>query len=137
MNTPICDFVKRYVESDALRLHMPGHKGRPFLGAEGFDMTEVEGADVLYSAKGIIRQSEENTASLFGAEKTFYSTEGSSLCIRAMLYLALLSAREKGKRPLVASGRNVHSSFVTAAAMLDFDILWLYPDHREKPTVSI
>ena len=64
---------------------MPGHKGRGALGVEKLDITEVSGADVLYSAEGIIRQSEENAAALFGSERTFYSAEGASLAIRAML----------------------------------------------------
>ena len=31
MDTPICDFVRRYAESGTARLHMPGHKGRGVL----------------------------------------------------------------------------------------------------------
>ena len=49
----------------------------------------MEGADVLYHADGIIRRSEENAAELFGTARTLYSAEGSSLCIRAMLYLTV------------------------------------------------
>ena len=88
--TPICDFVKSYSQSGALRLHMPGHKGRALIGAESLDITEIEGADVLYHAEGIIRESEDNALRLFGTARTFYSAEGSSLCIRAMVYLAKL-----------------------------------------------
>ena len=67
METPICDFVKNYIEKDMLRLHMPGHKGQMFLGMEAYDITEIEGADSLYEAAGIIRKSEENAGCLFGA----------------------------------------------------------------------
>ena len=67
MNTPICDFIRRYTGEDILRLHMPGHKGVPLLGWESWDITEVEGADGLYEAEGIIRESEENAGQLFGA----------------------------------------------------------------------
>ena len=88
MNTPICDFVRKYAESRTLRLHMPGHKGVRLLGMEQSDITEICGADSLYEAEGIIRESEENASSLFGAH-TFYSAEGSSLAIRALLYLVL------------------------------------------------
>lgn len=130
MNTPICDFAAAYESSGALRLHMPGHKGRPFLGLEGRDLTEIDGADVLYDAKGIIRQSEENAQSLFGTGRTLYSTEGSSLCIRAMLYLVLLHARSQNRRPLIAAARNAHKVFMTAAALLDVDICWLFPKER-------
>ncbi len=122
MNTPICDFVKAYAASDVTRLHMPGHKGASHLGCEGLDITEIDGADVLYRSAGIIRRSEENAAALFGAARTVYSTEGSSLCIRGMLYLAM---QHTGRRTFVA-GRNAHSTFVTACALLDADVRWLY-----------
>lgn len=126
MNTPICDFVKEYSKSGVLRLHMPGHKGATHLGPESLDITEVEGADVLYAADGIIRQSEENAAILFGSKKTLYSVEGSSLCIRAMLYLALLHGKKEGRPPRIAAGRNAHKTFLSASALLDFEIDWLY-----------
>ena len=73
MNTPICDFAARYVQGDPLRLHMPGHKGQAFLGIEPLDITEIDGADSLYEADGIIRQSEDNASALFGCP-TYYST---------------------------------------------------------------
>ena len=126
METPICDFARKYAESEAIRLHMPGHKGKNLLGLEALDITEIDGADSLYEADGIIRQSEENASELFGCP-TFYSTEGSSQCIRAMLYLAVLHAREQGKRPVIAAGRNAHKTFLTGAALLDLDVRWLYP----------
>lgn len=132
MKTPICDFVNEYKNSGKLRLHMPGHKGKDFLGIEGYDITEINGADVLYNANSIIRESEENAAKLFGTAKTVYSAEGSSLSIRAMLYLATLYAKENGKKPLIATGRNAHRVFMTAAALLDFEIAWIYPEKRKS-----
>ena len=127
MDTPICDFVREYAQKNPTRLHMPGHKGTGPLGCEAWDITEVNGADVLYEAEGIIKQSEENAAALFGTAATFYSTEGSSLCIRAMVYLAMLHAKAQGRRPVVLAGRNAHKTFLTAAALLDVDLLWLRP----------
>lgn len=131
MNTPVCDFVRRYGESGALRLHMPGHKGKALLGPEPYDLTEIDGADSLYEASGILRESERNAGALFGAE-TFYSTEGSSHCIRAMLYLTVLYAKQTGKRPVIAAGRNAHKAFVSAAALLDLEIQWLYPKRQDS-----
>ena len=126
MDTPICDFVRRYAEDGTMRLHMPGHKGVGTLGCEALDITEIRGADSLYEADGIIHESERNASYLFGCP-TYYSTEGSSLCIRAMLYLVSLYAREMGRRPLVLAGRNAHKTFLSAVALLDFDVKWLYP----------
>lgn len=127
MNTPICDFVTRYAEKHTVRLHMPGHKGKNFIGAESADITEIEGADALYSASGIIAQSQANASALFGSGKTLYSCEGSSLSIRAMLYLALL-CKDGSERPFILAGRNAHKALLSAAALLDFDIEWLYSE---------
>lgn len=132
MNTPICDFVRTYADSHQLRLHMPGHKGTGALGIEHLDITEIEGADVLYRASGIIKESESNASGLFGTALTKYSTEGSSLSIRAMLYLAMLYARSTGREPRILAGRNVHHTFMTAAALLDLCVDWLYPEHWES-----
>ena len=126
MDTPICDFARDYGSKDNIRLHMPGHKGKNLLGVEYLDITEIDGADSLYEASGIIQKSEENASRLFGCP-TFYSTEGSSQCIRAMLYLAVLWAKERGKPPVIAAGRNAHKTFLTGAALLDLDVRWLYP----------
>ena len=95
MKAPIADFVRRYAEDNKLRLHMPGHKGEGGIGAEKWDITEIPGADSLYAPDGIISQSEENAASLFGSFRTYYSAEGSSLSIRAMVRLAMLAAAER------------------------------------------
>jgi len=125
-DAPICGFVKEYNKKKPLRLHMPGHKGIGKFGFEQLDITEVAGADSLYDPRGIIARSEYQASILFHAH-TFYSTEGSSHAIRAMLYLALQYGKRYGRKPLIAAGRNVHKAFVTAAALLDFDVDWLIP----------
>lgn len=130
MTTPILDFVRAYAKKGGMRLHMPGHKGKGVLGVEWADITEIEGADVLYHAEGIIRESEDNAASLFGAHKTLYSAEGSSLSIRAMLYLTLLYAKSVGRRPIVLAGRNAHKAFMCAAAQLDLEIEFLFGENH-------
>ena len=127
MDTPILDFLRQYSEHDWVRFHMPGHKGKGMLGCEKWDITEVYGADALYEADGIIAKSERNAAELFGTQRTCYSTEGSSQCIRAMLYLAL-NNRPKGNSNVIVAARNVHKTFVYAAALLDIEPVWLWPE---------
>ena len=136
MNTPIRDFVKKYSGENTVRAHMPGHKGENILGCEQFDITEIKGADSLFEADSIIKESEENASVLFDAH-TFFSTEGSSLCIRAMLYLSLLYAKKEGKAPLVLAGRNAHKTFLSAVALLDFDVEWLYPENGTYLSLDI
>ena len=123
MKQPILDFARGYAASGMARFHTPGHKGKGSLGAEALDITEIRGADALYTADGIIGESEAEAAALFGSSRTLYSTEGSSQCVRAMVHLAVTSGR--GNRLLCA--RNAHASFIHACALSGAEAEWLYP----------
>ncbi len=125
MNTPIFDFIKNYSKTDNVRLHMPGHKGKSLLGCEALDITEISGADSLFEASGIIAESERNASELFGAD-TFYSTEGSSHCIRAAVYLLKLYGCKK-----IFASRNAHKAFISACALNGIEPVWLYPESKE------
>lgn len=122
MKTPIFDFVKTYTKQGYTRAHMPGHKGRR--GVEKFDITEISGADTLYSGNGIIRESQRNAAALFGTQESIYSAEGSTLAIKAML--GAVSDSVSGRRPLILAARNVHKAFVNACAILDIDAEFIF-----------
>lgn len=125
MNTPVYDFLQNYAQKDFLRLHMPGHKGRPFASplasSYPYDITEIKGADSLFEADGILRESEENAAALFKTCRTLYSTQGSTLCIQTMLALA---AKPGGT---VVASRNAHRAFLNACVLLDLEVSWIYP----------
>ena len=118
MDAPICRFVREYAAGGISRLHMPGHKGVGPIGCEAVDITEIAGADDLSCPDGIIAGSERNATALFGSRATFYSTGGSSQCVKAML---LCSRRSKSRTVLAA--RNVHKSFMYACALLDLSLI--------------
>ncbi len=130
MNTPIYDFLKKYAESDMLRCHMPGHKGQAignFADLQelySLDITEINGADSLFEAEGIIAESERNMSQLYGSAATVYSAGGSTLCIQTMLALMKLEKRR------VFAARNVHRAFLNAAALLDIEVEWLMPEYK-------
>ncbi|MBR5418371.1 MAG: hypothetical protein IK109_10155 [Clostridiales bacterium] len=133
MNTPILDFVRNYAASNAVRMHMPGHKGKGTPEAL-LDITEIAGADDLFHANGIIGESEKNASQIFGCD-TYYSTEGSSLCIRAMLYLC--RANSDGKKPWVLAARNIHKTFVSACVLLDLDVEWIASENDSFISLDI
>ncbi|WP_312640942.1 aminotransferase class V-fold PLP-dependent enzyme [Hydrogenoanaerobacterium sp.] len=127
--TPLLKAVNEYIKRDAARFHMPGHKGflmhrEPdrFSEAYRYDITEVQGADSLYEAHGAIRETEEAFARIYGAKRTLLSAGGATLCIQTMLALV---AKEGGK---VIAGRNLHTSAVSAMALLGLSPIWVYPD---------
>lgn len=129
MNTPIHDFLNRYRNKNSIRFHMPGHKGRgpdELSFATPFDITEITGADFLFSASdsGIISESEENASTLFNSALTVYSTEGSTLAINTMLFLSTKGTKNKK----ILASRNVHKSFINTCALIDIDVDWLYSD---------
>ena len=108
---------------------MPGHKGE-----NPHDITEIFGGDSLYDSDdtwGIIAQSESMAARIFGAQKTCYSCGGSTLAIQTAL--ALLKAR--GCKTIAAS-RYSHRSLVSAAALLQMNIKWLYPKEYLSANVT-
>ncbi len=127
MKTPIYDFLTEYKNKNTARFHMPGHKGRgpdELRSISPFDITEITGADFLFntSNEGIISESENNASKLFDSALTAYSTEGSTLAIKTMLFLAV-----KGKRRKILAARNVHKAFINACALIDIDVDWLFP----------
>ena len=142
-STPIADFVDEYVKKQAVRAHMPGHKGSVYGSfATDMDITEISGADSLYEADGIILESENNASVLFGDKHSFYVTEGSSQAIKAMCLLAIRMSMRKPeneknglpdisrKKPVIIAGRNAHRSFVSAAELLGFEVEWLVGENR-------
>ncbi len=123
---PVLSFVRAYASGGMVRMHMPGHKGKPLVGPEPWDLTEIRGADSLYEASGIVLESERTASALFGTARTLYSTEGSSQCIRAMVHLAANAGR--GRKILAA--RNAHRTFLYACALEDCGVSWLAPEGR-------
>lgn len=129
MNTPVYDYILSYAGSGMLRMHMPGHKGRAFDNLLSyiyrFDLTEITGAGNLFEYEGIIYESEKNAAELFGTKGTFYSTQGSTLCIQTMLALM------KRENRRVFAVRNAHRSFLSSCALLDTEPVWIYPEYSD------
>lgn len=129
MDTPVFDFARRYAKSRTTRAHMPGHKGTGPLGPEPLDLTEFSGADSLYEDDGILLQSEQNAAKLFGSGVSLYSAEGSSLCIRAMLYLCCLRNSDTvAGQPYILAARNAHKVFIQTCALLNLNVGWLWDE---------
>lgn len=136
MSSPINEFVKEYIESGRVRFHMPGHKGRRFHGLEEYDITEIRGADYLFEPEGIIGESEAKAAQLFGSARTLYSTEGSSLCIKAMLGIVDKCRKDRSCRMTVLAPRNVHKAFINGCILLDIDVHWVYPKQQSDSLCS-
>lgn len=108
---------------------MPGHKGEI-----PHDITEIYGADNLYESditNGIIGTSEMFAARIFGAAKTCYSCEGSTLAI----HTALAILKSRGCNTIAAS-RYSHRALSHAATLLHMNVKWLYPEEYLSANVK-
>lgn len=134
MKRPLRDFIEQEIKKQTVRMYMPGHKGKEeglFSSLLPYDITEIQGADYLYEATGILKEIEDYAASLFGSGTSLMSVGGSSQSICAMFKLAV---PVKGK---VLADRNCHISAIHAMALLDIDPIWLYPQVEEKTGLTI
>ncbi len=124
---PLTEFLENYRSEGKIRAHMPGHKGLAPAGAEALhtayalDITEIDGADSLFEADGILREAERRTTVLYGSGSCCWSAGGSTLCIQAML------ARMRAEGRCVVAARTVHRAFLNAAVLLGIEVHWVFP----------
>ena len=121
MHTPIYDMLKNYKDLDAIRMHMPGHKGKgegDFSCISEIDVTEISATDDLYEAKGAIKEAQELAAKAYGAAYTQFLTNGSTAGVIA----ALTSFCGKGQT--VIADRGSHRSLISACMISGADICY-------------
>ena len=111
------------------RFHVPGHKGRAkMLGrlytASEYDVTELPDTGSLFDGEGATAEAERRASRLFGTAGTFFSAGGCTLCIQAMIRLAV------GRGGKILMSRNIHKSAVNTLALLDITPVWVYPSQN-------
>ncbi|MFV0496687.1 MAG: aminotransferase class V-fold PLP-dependent enzyme [Candidatus Fimivivens sp.] len=125
MKPPLLTALGRYLDKKYERLHMPGHKGllpAPLDGCAPFDVTELPDTGCLYDGAGAPVETEALFSNLYGSGTTLLSTGGSTLCIQTMLALYCPT----GSKLLMT--RAAHHAAVNAAAVLNLEPVWLFPD---------
>ena len=81
----LLETLRQYHDSGACPMHMPGHK-RADLGGElpwQLDITEIDGFDNLHDARGILKESMDRAARLYGSDRAFFLVNGSTCGILA------------------------------------------------------
>lgn len=106
-------------------LHMPGHKRRvppsEGLGCYAWDMTEIDGADDLHDADGILADAMARTAALYGARRCWYLVGGSTVGLLA----GIRALAPFGSAVLAA--RNCHKAVYHAIELGHLTAHWLTP----------
>ncbi len=125
--------LKRYSASNAAAFHMPGHKRqmkygflRDFPDPFSIDITEIDGFDNLHHPEGILKDSMEWMAGVYGADHSYYLVNGSSCGILS----AIGAAVRPGETILVS--RNCHKAVYHGLILNFLKPEYVYPQIMGK-----
>lgn len=134
--TPLVDALKQYQENRPAYFCIPGHRfergistrwlDKEECGFLRYDLTEVTGLDDLHQPSGVIRESQELMAALYGAKRSFFLINGTTCGNEAML----LSCLREGEKVLVP--RNVHKSVLEGIILTGAQPVYLTPEWMEE-----
>lgn len=122
MNTPLYTALSEFADTQPLRFHMPGHKGKGAPGWEklfALDFTELPPTGNLYEPGGAIELAQQLWAESFDMAYCLFLTCGSTQGNRTALHLTC----PPGCTLLV--DRNCHRSVYHTMALLDLEPVYL------------
>ena len=137
VKAPIVEALKQSVEHPTYQFHIPGHtKGqgvypefRKLVGKKALlvDTTdEFDNLGTLNPASGPIKEAEELAAKAFGAKKTFFLLNGSTVGNIALA----MGLTKQGQK--IITNRNCHRSLLTGMIISGAEPLWLVPNRLEE-----
>ncbi|MFA1540529.1 aminotransferase class I/II-fold pyridoxal phosphate-dependent enzyme [Actinomadura monticuli] len=128
---PVLDALAAYHREEQLPFTPPGHKQgrgadprvREVLGDAVFrsDVLAISGLDDRMSSNEVLEQAQELMADAVHAERTFFSTCGSSLSVKS----AMLAVAGPGEKLLI--GRDAHKSVVSGLILSGVRPIWVEP----------
>lgn len=139
-DTPLFSGLLQHAKKNPVQFHIPGHKKgagmdpefRDFIGknALSIDLINIGPLDDLHAPKGIIKEAQDLAAEAFGADHTFFSVQGTSGAIIAMV----MSVVGPGEKIIVP--RNVHKSIMSAIIFSGAIPVFIHPEVDEKLGIS-
>ena len=139
-HTPLFSGLVQHSKKNPIQFHIPGHKKgkgiapefREFIGdnALSIDLINIGPLDDLHQPKGIIKEAQDLAAEAFGADHTFFSVQGTSGAIMAMI----MSVCGPGDKIIVP--RNVHKSVMSAIVFSGAIPIFIHPEIDEHLGIS-
>lgn len=130
--TPLFSGLIRHASRNPAQFHIPGHNKGAAMAAElaeilgeqalALDLINIPPVDDLHNPTGIIREAQELAAEAFGADRTFFSVQGTSCAVMAMI----LSVCGPGEKILLP--RNIHRSALTGLILSGSVPVFMEPD---------
>jgi lysine decarboxylase len=140
MKTPLFSGLVEHARKNPIQFHIPGHKKgmgmhpafREFIGenALSIDLINIAPLDDLHHPKAMIKEAQELAAEAFGADHTFFSVQGTSGAIMAMI----MATCKPGDKIIVP--RNVHKSVMSAVIFAGAVPVFIHPAMDERLGIS-
>lgn len=129
MSYPIYNMLSEYISSSNYPFHMPGHKRNINFFPEtliknllNYDLTEINKTDNMHNPTGIIKESLEEIAENFGADKSYFSVNGSS----AGIISAIMASCPPNSQ--IVTARNCHISTYNGIILSRLNPIYIYPE---------
>lgn len=130
---PLIETLKNFVEKQPTSFHVPGHKNglisglpQPIQGMLPFDVTELTGLDDFHHPKEVIYEAERLLAQTYGADRSFFLVNGSTVGNLAMIY-ATCKRNEK-----IIVQRNAHKSIFHALQLIGAKPIYVSPEWDDE-----
>lgn len=134
---PIVEALKSYYEKPSYQFHIPGHtRGlgtlldfRNLVGKKALSLDttdEFDNLGTLNPPTGPIKEAQELAAQAFGAKRTFFLLNGSTVGNLAIA----MGLTKKGQKVIV--NRNCHRSVLTGLIISGAEPLWILPEKLEN-----
>ncbi|NLY79868.1 MAG: aminotransferase class I/II-fold pyridoxal phosphate-dependent enzyme [Lysinibacillus sp.] len=130
---PLVESLVKFVDKQPKSFHVPGHKHGAFSGlpreiqsALSFDLTELAGLDDFHHPEEVILQSERLLAETYGADRSFFLVNGSTVGNLAMIY-ATCKRNDK-----VIVQRNAHKSVFHGLQLVGAKPIYVAPEWDEE-----
>lgn len=130
---PLVEAMLHYREEQVYPLHTPGHKGgrgmaQPLksqlgLPALQLDVSLMAELDDIHQPEGCLKEAQELAAKLYGSDACFFSVNGTTEAIHALL----LTALNPGETVLIP--RNAHRSVEGGLILADARPVYLWPEY--------
>lgn len=124
MEELLYDKIKNYTKTDAIPMHMPGHKRSSNLKMPfpyNIDITEIDGFDNLHSMQGLLKERCEIASKVFKVKKSYFLINGSTGGILSAIY----SQTNTNDKVIVA--RNCHKSVFNAIEIRHLKPVYFMP----------
>lgn len=141
MGLSVSEFLVNHAKKKTVSFHMPGHKGSRIYKENGYgeilenlmdmDVTEIPGADNLFQAEEIIRETMNRYKAIYDSKETYLLVNGSS----SGLIAAIMTCVPRGGKLIMA--RNCHKSIYNGVYMQSATCAYMYPEIVDGITGAI